>query len=165
MRLGIGEKLVRLVRSEDAFITEKDSAVAGDELEVAIGARHGRDVGGVPPWVALGRNGAEVLPRSVERFGNIEFTGPSFADDNGVAAVGQGEGGDIMSPAAGVVWPAEALIHVGSKEGIGNGMHSNRAEPAAVASGFTSSAGEQALCSHPPRFWSRHHLHSGMDFD
>jgi hypothetical protein len=31
------------------------------EFEVAIGARHDRDVRGVPSWVALNRNGAEVM--------------------------------------------------------------------------------------------------------
>ena len=143
--LGKNRVALRLVRPEDAFITEKDSAVAGDELEVAIGACHDRDVGGVPPWFAFDRNGAEVLPRAVERFGDIDLAGAGFADDNGVAAVGQGEGGDIVPPAAGVVWPAEALVHVGPKEGIGNSVDSNRAEPAAVAPGFIPTAGEHVV--------------------
>ena len=98
--LGKNRVPLRFVRPEDAFVAEEDSAVAGDELEVAIGARHDRDIRGVPLWVALDRDGAEVLPRAVERFGDIDLAGASFADNDGVAAIGQGEGSDIMPFAA-----------------------------------------------------------------
>ena len=99
----------------------------------------------MPPRVPLHSDGAEVLPGAVERFGNINLAGASFADDGGVAAVGQREGGDIVPPAALVIWPAEALVHVRTEEGIGDSVDGNRAEPAVVASGFTPAAGEHMV--------------------
>ena len=145
MPLGKTELPCGLVGAEDAFVAEEDPAVARDELEVAVGAGHDRHVGGVPSGFALDRNGAEVLPGAVERFGDIDLAGASFADHDGIAAIGQSQGGDIVSLAALVVGPAEALVDVRPGEGVGNSVDGDGAEPAAVAPGFIPAAGEHVV--------------------
>src|ERR1700677_2603792 len=88
---------------------------------------------------------ADVLPRAVERAGDEDIAGSGFTDDDGVTAIRQDKGGDVVALTLLIVGPAKAFIDVGSHESIADGVDGLGTEPCVVAEGLVPAACEDVV--------------------
>jgi hypothetical protein len=137
------------VGAEDAGFADPDAAGAGDDFKGAVGADHDAEVGHALFLRAeeAGRelDAADVCPGAVERTGDEDIAGAGLADDDGIAAVGEDERGDVMAFAFLIAGPAEALVDIGAEEGVADGVDGLGAEPGVVAEGLVPAAGKDVV--------------------
>lgn len=155
---------LNVVGTKHVVFADENLPGALDNLEAAVWAEDEADVRSVPGFrvgcvqglhicrgmhrvklVLVDGDRAEELEGAIYRAGGEDVAVARLTNNDGVAGVGQLEGGNVVALPGLIIGPEKALVAVGTKSGVANGLDCLGVKPSAVSLGLIPAAREHVV--------------------